>query len=568
MCRIPRIIVAPARGAARCTVCALALAALALLILSGPSSATNVYNEANWALPFAAGGSEHTGGGPPPEGYGWLAYSHEFRGSDGACLLNFSNACWSTWPWPWFEHVNQVRAWTSFRDLQVTLAGTYSIDVQAVLNGMAGIRVPRAADFWGGADARMVVKVWVKVYRTESLIGGDYMLYASNEFVVYDRMSYYTTETPTYWNEHVVVWPGALSVQLDPQDLLYQPYRYMINVGIGAESVIHGQGGNGGGFTRAALMPDTTDWFGFPVSISQPSRITFVRLRRDAPDTQPPITSAWPTPGSVVCRGEELHLQAQDPPGGYGVAGTYWQLTGGPVQTYHDPIPLTASGNIWFWSVDLVGNTEPAQQAWYSVADTAVAPVQSQPYSGSTQLHHPIALGWGEVAGAGRYRLQVAEDSSYASPLVDREIVAPRDTLWTCESSKTYHWRVAAWLPVCGRWSAWSWSWSFTTDPTVAVQDPSRQPLEFALGRPFPNPARDGVTLELGLPEAEWVTVEVFHLDGRRVATLASGPRSAGTWSLSWRGTGDDGRRLPPGVYFCKARTAGREAVRRVVLLR
>jgi hypothetical protein len=81
----------------------------------------------------------------------------------------------------------------------------------------------------------------------------------------------------------------------------------------------------------------------------------------------------------------------------------------------------------------------------------------------------------------------------------------------------------------------------------------------------YPNPAREVVRFDLRLPAAQPVSVEVFDLAGRRVRTLARGPRTAGQHTLIWDGRGDGGVHSANGVYFVRARTTGFEAVRRVV---
>ena len=52
------------------------------------------------------------------------------------------------------------------------------------------------------------------------------------------------------------------------------------------------------------------------------------------------------------------------------------------------------------------------------------------------------------------------------------------------------------------------------------------------------------------LPETVPVVLEVYSLDGRRVALVEAGLQSAGPQSLQWDGRDESGRRLPPGLYL------------------
>ena len=71
------------------------------------------------------------------------------------------------------------------------------------------------------------------------------------------------------------------------------------------------------------------------------------------------------------------------------------------------------------------------------------------------------------------------------------------------------------------------------------------------------TPNGDGINDELRvayslfrLPETVPVVLEVYSLDGRRVALVEAGLQSAGPQSLQWDGRDESGRRLPPGLYL------------------
>ena len=74
---------------------------------------------------------------------------------------------------------------------------------------------------------------------------------------------------------------------------------------------------------------------------------------------------------------------------------------------------------------------------------------------------------------------------------------------------------------------------------------------------PVFTPNGDGVNDELRvayslfrLPEAVPVVLEVYSLDGRRVALVEVGLQNAGPQSLRWDGRDETGRLLPPGLYL------------------
>ena len=77
-----------------------------------------------------------------------------------------------------------------------------------------------------------------------------------------------------------------------------------------------------------------------------------------------------------------------------------------------------------------------------------------------------------------------------------------------------------------------------------------------SLARALPNPALEGSVLEFTLGAPSPVTLEVFDLAGRRVATILEGRMlEAGTHSHRWDLRDDSGHRLAPGIYVVQWRT-------------
>lgn len=70
-----------------------------------------------------------------------------------------------------------------------------------------------------------------------------------------------------------------------------------------------------------------------------------------------------------------------------------------------------------------------------------------------------------------------------------------------------------------------------------------------------PNPASDRATISLDLPVAGSVTVEVFDVRGRRLATLADGEHAAGTYDFTFDLATDRGAPLRNGIYLVRTAT-------------
>lgn len=83
-----------------------------------------------------------------------------------------------------------------------------------------------------------------------------------------------------------------------------------------------------------------------------------------------------------------------------------------------------------------------------------------------------------------------------------------------------------------------------------------------------PNPFQSLTSLRLLVPQASHVRVSVHDIEGRSVATLADAGYAAGSYTISWDGTDDQGRRLPAGLYFVAARSGADRTTRRLLLVR
>lgn len=89
-----------------------------------------------------------------------------------------------------------------------------------------------------------------------------------------------------------------------------------------------------------------------------------------------------------------------------------------------------------------------------------------------------------------------------------------------------------------------------------------------SLGGPIPHPVGSRSEIRYAIPRAGRVRVRLFDAAGRHVRTLADGLLRAGEYTHDWDGTGDGGRRLPPGVYLLELESDAERRSRKVVLLR
>ncbi|MBK8232324.1 MAG: hypothetical protein IPK72_17490 [Candidatus Eisenbacteria bacterium] len=107
------------------------------------------------------------------------------------------------------------------------------------------------------------------------------------------------------------------------------------------------------------------------------------------------------------------------------------------------------------------------------------------------------------------------------------------------------------------------------TPPVAEVGTPinSLSPLVTAIA---PNPMRAGSRIEFTLDRPDRIRLSVIDPTGRRIRTLADRTFAAGSGAIAWDGRDDDGRRVPPGIYFTHLVSEGTPlaTTSRVVVLR
>lgn len=108
-------------------------------------------------------------------------------------------------------------------------------------------------------------------------------------------------------------------------------------------------------------------------------------------------------------------------------------------------------------------------------------------------------------------------------------------------------------LPACG---------PATLAPTTTTTGP-----ELRL-RVYPNPSNPQCRVQLTVPSARLVRVDVLDVMGRRCRTLVDHWLAAGSHQLTWNGCDGEGLKVASGTYFVQARWAGGSAQAKVVLVK
>ena len=94
----------------------------------------------------------------------------------------------------------------------------------------------------------------------------------------------------------------------------------------------------------------------------------------------------------------------------------------------------------------------------------------------------------------------------------------------------------------------------------TGVTEQSEVPSEFAVLQNYPNPFNPTTTIRFSIPQRSHVTLKVFDVLGREVATLVEGELNAGEHSVVFNADG-----LPSGVYFTQMKAG--DVVQRIKIM-
>lgn len=98
----------------------------------------------------------------------------------------------------------------------------------------------------------------------------------------------------------------------------------------------------------------------------------------------------------------------------------------------------------------------------------------------------------------------------------------------------------------------------------------ARQPMEVdrSPASVIPHVESDAVLFTVRRPEAGAVTLDVFDVSGRRIASIVEDSKPPGTHTMAWRLSGAGQPRVASGVYWYRAQIAGAVRTGRLVILR
>lgn len=176
-------------------------------------------------------------------------------------------------------------------------------------------------------------------------------------------------------------------------------------------------------------------------------------------------------------------------------------------------------------------------------------------------VNDPVVFGWNKAVYAQSYHLQISELDDFAESVIDSSGISGITVeIEKLTENTEYYWRVRSQNKAgVGNWSETA---TFITQIFTSLEDESL-PNDFKLYQNYPNPFNPSTTIQYDLKTAGRITISVFDITGKRVATIVNGKRSAGKHTVNFIATG-----LASGVYMLRMETPGFMQIRKMTLIK
>ena len=104
---------------------------------------------------------------------------------------------------------------------------------------------------------------------------------------------------------------------------------------------------------------------------------------------------------------------------------------------------------------------------------------------------------------------------------------------------------------------------SYPDSIMTSVADENQLPSSFSLAQNYPNPFNPTTRIIFNIEKDETVSLKVFDILGREVATLINGKINSGKHELIWNASN-----LPSGVYIYRLQSDGKNLAKKMILLK
>ena len=93
-------------------------------------------------------------------------------------------------------------------------------------------------------------------------------------------------------------------------------------------------------------------------------------------------------------------------------------------------------------------------------------------------------------------------------------------------------------------------------------------PKEHTLHQNYPNPFNPSTVISFSLNKEEFVSIDIYDINGTHMISLFNGKKNIGTHHLNWNGRDKSGALITTGQYFYQLRTSSSSAVMKMLFIK
>jgi aryl-phospho-beta-D-glucosidase BglC (GH1 family) len=205
------------------------------------------------------------------------------------------------------------------------------------------------------------------------------------------------------------------------------------------------------------------------------------------------------------------------------------------------------------------------QHTWTDVKDILIHTYKESPNSLtiSSSTNTSIKIQWHNNTTASD-SIVIERKINLSDNFISFATVGPTTSVFidtTTSAGTTYYYRLS--VNIKDSIIAQSYPIMITAQLTTDVPAPENTPLHFQLSNNYPNPFNPVTTIPFQIQQRSYVTLKIYDLLGREVATIFSGELNAGNYTQQWNAEG-----FSSGVYFYRLTANNFSSMKKLVLLK
>jgi len=102
----------------------------------------------------------------------------------------------------------------------------------------------------------------------------------------------------------------------------------------------------------------------------------------------------------------------------------------------------------------------------------------------------------------------------------------------------------------------------------ISVTVEAVKPTKYALEQSYPNPFNPETAINFSIKQADKVSLKIYNLQGQLIRSLVDADKLAGSYSVIWNGTNDQGFRVSSGTYLYTLKVNGFEETKKLTFMK